>query len=164
MITIKNVLTPNSTLCDVDISSKKRALEIIADIMHEASGKLIPERKIFDALVERERLGSTAIGSGVAIPHARITGLKEPIAVFIRIDNAISYDADDNQPVDLIFCLLVPEKANSAYLNILAQLADGFRRSNFLKRLRSASTNEELYDILVKTKHKPIKTSDQHHH
>ncbi len=105
--------------------------------------------QIFESLVSREKLGSTGIGHGVAIPHGRIKNLAKPIAVFIHLQDAIDFEANDNQPVDLFFALLVPEQNENRYLEILSDIAEKFSHKTFREQLRQARDDEKLYEILV---------------
>jgi len=148
MISIDNVLTSARTFCDFEIDSKKRLLEILAVYMHH-DVQTIPTQTIFEALLERERLGSTAIGSGVALPHARIEGLSQPVGAFLRLHQGIDFAAEDNQPVDLIFALIVPQNENKEYINTLAQLAQRFRDNQLLSSLRQCESADELYNKLI---------------
>jgi PTS system nitrogen regulatory IIA component len=148
MISIDNVLTPERTFCDFEADSNKRLLEVVAVYMNQAV-KTVPTQTIYEALIERERLGSTAIGSGVALPHARIEGLEEPVAVFARLKNSVDFASEDNQPIDLVFALAVPKNSEKQYLNILAQLAERFRDPKLLSSLRRCESSHDLYKKLV---------------
>ena len=112
-------------LLDLDVSSKKRLFEQIG-LLFENS-RQIPRARVFDSLFDREKLGSTGLGFGVAIPHGRIRTLKEPVCAFARTQAPIPFEAPDGQPVNLVFALLVPEHATEAHLEILSELAE--RRS-----------------------------------
>ena len=109
----------------------------------------ISERRIFETLVERERLGTTGVGAGIAIPHGRMTEVKTIIGIFARLENAIDYEAVDSQPVDLVFMLLAPENAGADHLKALARVSRLLRDKAVCEKLRSASTGEALYAILT---------------
>lgn len=133
---------------DVDTSSKKRTFEVLGEMLADA----LPaheSREVFECLINRERLGSTALGRGIAIPHGRVSGIEQPIAAFIRLRQPIDCDALDRQPVDLMFALLVPETSTDLHLQILAQLARMFSDEQFTKRLRLATSAEEMYRIMI---------------
>lgn len=152
MISMQRVLSKDQTYCNLEIDSKKRLLETIASLMQQASNGAMNSQTIYEALLERERLGSTAIGSGVALPHARLESLSKPVGLFIRLANGINFDAEDNQSVDLIFALIVPQEQNDDYLNIMSQLAKRFRNPELLKQLRRCEESDDLYHLLVDEK------------
>ena len=121
---LARLLPVNHVLLGLDVSSKKRLFEQIG-LLFENS-RQIPRARVFDSLFEREKLGSTGLGYGVAIPHGRIRTLKEPVCAFVRTAAAIPFEAPDGQPVSLVFALLVPEHATEAHLEILSELAQMF--------------------------------------
>ncbi|MFM2479263.1 PTS IIA-like nitrogen regulatory protein PtsN [Celerinatantimonas sp. MCCC 1A17872] len=127
--------------------SKKRALEIISELAAERLG--VSEKEIFDSLFNREKLGSTGIGQGIAIPHGRVENNLPPTAVFIRCDQPIGYDSIDKQPVDLLFALIVPEEENKQYLQILAAAAEKLHNKQICKSLRQAESDEQMYQIIT---------------
>lgn len=102
----------------------------------------------FNTLLEREHLGSTALGRGVAVPHGRLSGLPAPVGAFIQLASAIEFDALDRRPVDLLFALLVPDDSPDAHLQLLAQLARMFSDAEFSQQLRATRSDVELYDQL----------------
>ena len=124
MSLLGRLLPASNVILDLDVTSKKRVFENAGLQFEEALG--ISRRKIFDALLARERLGSTGLGHGVAIPHGRIKGLKAAAGAFIRTKSPIAFEAPDGKPVNLIFVLLVPEKATDQHLQILSELAQMF--------------------------------------
>ena len=124
MSLLGRLLPASNVILDLDVTSKKRVFENAGLQFEEALG--ISRRKIFDALLARERLGSTGLGHGVAIPHGRIKGLKAAAGAFIRTQSPIACEAPDGKPVNLIFVLLVPEKATDQHLQILSELAQMF--------------------------------------
>lgn len=147
-LTIDNILVPELTLCRVPASSKKRVLEFIAERIHEHDGAL-SETQIFNNLVARERLGSTGIGQGIAIPHCRLEGLDHVVGVLLNLEESIEFDAIDNQPVDLVFALVVPKEATSEHLELLSQLAEKFNERAFCDRLRQCEDDSALYQRMT---------------
>ncbi|MFM2482966.1 PTS IIA-like nitrogen regulatory protein PtsN [Celerinatantimonas sp. YJH-8] len=141
------VLSEDCTKSAVDCQSKKRALEIISELAAEKLA--ISDKEIFDSLFAREKLGSTGIGQGIAIPHGRISNECPPTAVFIRCQQPISFDAIDKQPVDLLFALLVPEEETKQYLKILAAVAEKLHDKTVCKQLRQATSDDEMYQIMT---------------
>ncbi|HHC72380.1 MAG TPA: PTS IIA-like nitrogen-regulatory protein PtsN [Thiotrichales bacterium] len=133
---------------DFHASSKKRSLEEVSQLLASGAPDLSAEA-IFDSLIGRERLGSTGLGHGVAIPHGRLTGQEKTVGAFLRLDEAIDFDALDGQPVDLLFALLVPEHATDEHLEMLAQVAEMFANREFVKRLREASDARQLFELLT---------------
>jgi PTS system nitrogen regulatory IIA component len=124
-------------------SSKKRILEQAARLL-AGSAEEPDAEQIFERLLERERLGSTGLAGGVALPHARMPGLEESRGAFLQLANAVEFDALDGSPVDLVFALLVPENANEEHLQLLARLAAMFNEEELRERLRKAGTEEAL--------------------
>lgn len=145
---IKDILTPDCTICAVQGTSKKRIFETISDV----ADKNLPDIEldpILTSLLCREKMGSTGIGNGIAIPHGRLAGLDKVMAVLITSDGPISYDAIDNQPVDIFFAILVPEEQAQGHLQTLAAIAAKLNDKDVVKRLRQAKTNQELYEAIV---------------
>ena len=124
-------------------SSKKRILEQAAQLLAPAGGEPAAEQ-IFERLLERERLGSTGLAGGVALPHARMPGISTSHGAFLRLNEAVEFDALDGQPVDLVFTLLVPEDATEEHLQLLGQLATMFNQSELCEELRSAEAEQAL--------------------
>jgi PTS system nitrogen regulatory IIA component len=127
----------------VESTSKKRLLEVLAGLLASAQPQLRTET-IFERLLERERLGSTGLGHGVALPHARIKDATEAIGAFVQLRQAVDFDAIDEQPVDLVFAMLVPEAATEVHLQLLAHLAGLFGEETFRERLRQATDSGAL--------------------
>lgn len=148
-LTIDNILSPELTLCKVAASSKKRVMETIAEQIHGKDSNL-DETQIFNNLVARERLGSTGIGQGIAIPHCRLDGLERVIGVLLTLEEGVGFDAIDNQPVDLVFALIVPKEATSEHLELLSQLAEKFNDRQFCESLRDCPSSDSLFKIMVK--------------
>lgn len=145
MWNISKILSPELTVCNLsgDIN-KKQLLEKISLIAHEVDHS-IRYQDVLSTLQQREKLGSTAIGHGVAIPHGRVAALEHPMCVLISLDKAIEFDPSEPIAVDLIFGLLVPEDAEEEHLQILATLANQLKSESYRERLRAAKTNDELY-------------------
>ncbi|MCK0745616.1 PTS IIA-like nitrogen regulatory protein PtsN [Chromohalobacter nigrandesensis] len=145
---LESILPPERALFGVAGGSKKRVLEFFSTFIAQNTPSL-DSQEVFGRLIGRERLGSTGIGNGVAIPHARNPHCKEPIAGFLRLQEPIDFDAIDGDPVDLIFVLLVPEKADDAHLSLLSQVAAIMNDSATRTKLRQAQTQRQLYDTLI---------------
>jgi PTS system nitrogen regulatory IIA component len=140
---LSELLTPSRTLCHVDVVSKKRALELASQTIAEQLDGLAAE-DIFSGLINRERLGSTGIGEGVAIPHCRIPGVTTATGLLMTLATPIDFDAIDNRPVDLICILLVPEDGAEEHLQTLAGLAELFNDSATRESLRSCEDSPDL--------------------
>jgi len=147
-LSIESILAPELTLCQVSGGSKKRTLEIIAARVARQYPEL-DENQIFNNLVARERLGSTGIGQGIAIPHCRLEDCKRVVGALITLDESISFDAIDNEPVDLLFVLIVPQEATSEHLELLSQLAEKFNDRSFCDRLRACTDAATLYELII---------------
>lgn len=147
-ISIESILAPELTLCGVTGTSKKRVLEIIAAKVARHYPEL-DQNQIFNNLVARERLGSTGIGQGIAIPHCRLENCKRVVGALITLDESISFDAIDSEPVDLLFVLIVPQQATSEHLELLSQLAEKFNERSFCDRLRNCSNADDLYHLII---------------
>ncbi len=145
-MTISALLSPDRIFIDADISSKKRLLEFIANAV--ATQFNLPQSALFNNLLDRERLGSTGLGKGFAIPHARLVNLDTTIACFIRLDQPVNFDAPDNQPVDLVFAIIIPENATDEHLKILSSLAKIFSQSEICEAIRNAGSGEEVARII----------------
>ena len=145
---ISDIISPECILCGVDCHSKKDALDTLAKTIAN-SDSATSQTEVFDCLIARERLGSTGLGKGIAIPHGRLKQSKKTLAAFLQLETAIDYDAVDKQPVDLLFALIVPEESTEEHLQTLAKLAEMFSNKSIIKKLRQASTAEEIYSILT---------------
>lgn len=147
-ISIQSILAPELTLCGVSGTSKKRILEVIASRVAEHYDEL-NENQIFNNLVARERLGSTGIGQGIAIPHCRLENCSRVVGALLTLEKPIPFDAIDNEPVDLLFVLIVPQEATSEHLELLSQLAEKFNDREFCQRLRQCQSPSDLYDAII---------------
>ncbi|CAI8837352.1 MULTISPECIES: PTS IIA-like nitrogen regulatory protein PtsN [Pseudomonas] len=148
MIRLETILTPGRSLVNVPGGSKKKALEQIANLI----AREVPDlemQDVFEALIAREKLGSTGFGNGIAIPHCRLKGCQSPISALMHLDTPIDFDAIDGAPVDLLFVLLVPEAATDAHLELLRQIASMLDRKDVRDKLRSAASNEALYQVVL---------------
>ena len=150
---ISDLLSPERIRCDVHSSSKKRLLEIISRELARNSDDL-NQREVFESLCARERLGSTGLGNGVAIPHGRVKGSQDVQASFIRLKKPLPFDAIDGEPVDLLFAIAVPENCNEDHLKLLAQVAELFSDPDLLMQLRAAEGPGKLLKLLSSTKNR----------
>ncbi len=147
MTDITHILSQERTRNNVSARSRKRVLETISDLLCENNEQL-SGRAVFDELLARERLGSTGLGEGVAIPHCRIA-CDEINAAFLKLEEPIDYDAPDGQPVDLLFVLVVPQDEAHAHLEVLANLARMFGEPDNRAQLRRARSATELYETFM---------------
>lgn len=143
---VSELLKRQDVLADVDAGSKKRLFELAGELFKDTDGADADE--VFDSLFSREKLGSTALGYGIAIPHGRIKGLKDTGCAFLRLKQPIDFDAPDNLPVDLLFILLAPEAATDLHLQILGELAQMFSDKDMREKLRVAPDADALYRLL----------------
>ena len=143
---IAAILPFKNILLDVDCSSKKRIFEYLGLFFENQWG--LPASSVSDHLFARERLGSTGLGRGVAIPHGRIKALKHPIAAFIRLQKPIAFDAPDDEPVRLVLALLVPEAATQAHLEILSEVAELLSDAHLRTILSTASHASEVHQLI----------------
>lgn len=141
---VRELLNQEHTRIDVHGVSKKRLLDQVAQLAAAHSPNL-SEQQVFDALIARERLGSTGIGEGIAIPHCRLVNCEKPIGMLLRLDQAIDFEGIDGKSVDLIFVLLVPEAHPERHLKILSHLAALFNEAGFRQQLRTAVSAENLF-------------------
>lgn len=136
---------------DINVLSKKRALEELSNLITLDQPQL-SSSKIFDNLISRERLGSTGVGYGIAIPHGRIKDCNKITGAFIQLNQGVDFDAIDNQPVDMLFALAVPEESTDEHLQVLALLAAMFNDEKFRNQLRKSKNIEETYQLLTEWK------------
>jgi PTS system nitrogen regulatory IIA component len=144
---ITELLIPERVTCCHDVGSKKRLLEYISELLANSSLKL-SQNDIFNALLSREKLGSTGLGKGVAIPHGRMASLEKPVCAFVKLDTPIDFDASDGQPVDLIFTLLVPEDSTEEHLQVLSTIAEIFSNTGISMALRQCDSDSCLLEQL----------------
>ena len=147
MSLVAKLLPPANVVLELSVSSKKRLFEQVGLLFENNHG--IARSLIFDSLFARERLGSTALGQGVAIPHGRIKGLKEAIGAFVRLAQPVAFDAPDGKPVNLVFVLLVPEQATEKHLQILSELAQMFSDRALRESMAAAPDAGTLHQIVA---------------
>ena len=145
-MTISALLSPERILINTDISSKKKLLEFISSNI--ADQFELPQTTIYNNLLDRERLGSTGLGRGFAIPHARLNDLDKTIGCFIRLNRAVKFEAPDNEPVDLVFTIIIPEHATDEHLEILSSLAKIFSQTEICDAIRNADSSDEVARII----------------
>jgi len=142
-----DLVAPNAILPALKINNKKQALQEIAARAAVLTG--LNERAIFETLMQREKLGSTAVGNGIAIPHGKMPHLTRLFGLFARLDRPIDFEALDGQPVDLIFLLLAPEGAGADHLKALARIARLLRDQDVAKKLRASRDAQAIYSVLA---------------
>ena len=148
---LSEILDVNRISRDINVLSKKRALEELSNLITKDQPQL-DASGIFDSLISRERLGSTGVGYGIAIPHGRIKNCNKITGAFIQLNQGVDFDAIDNQPVDMLFALAVPEESTDEHLQVLALLASMFNDESFREKLRNSKNNEETYKLLTEWK------------
>ena len=147
---LSDLIAPDAVLCDVRANSKKQFLQTVAErAARDIEGD---PRRIFETLSQRERLGSTGIGNGVAIPHGKLESLDRIHAWFARLKQPLPFDAMDDEPVDLVFLLLAPDGAGADHLKALSRIARVMREPQMLDNLRAASTPHEAYALLSRVR------------
>lgn len=144
---LSDLLRVEAVLPQVKANSKKQALQEISAKAAEITGRA--EREIFDTLMQREKLGATGVGHGVAIPHGKLPGLPGLVGVFARIERAVDFEAIDDEPVDLVFMLLAPENAGADHLKALARIARALRDRTIAMKLRASQEAEAIYALLT---------------
>lgn len=142
-----DLLSPDGVIAGLRVSSKKQALQELARRAAAVTGER--ERDIFEVLLVRERLGTTGVGHGVAIPHGKLSNLNRLYVLFARMAEPIDFDSIDEQPVDLVCVLLAPQSAGADHLKALAQVSRMLRDRNFCEKLRGAANNDSLYALLT---------------
>jgi PTS system nitrogen regulatory IIA component len=146
---IADLIRPHAVIPNLRVTSKKQALQELSRRASEMIG--LPERRIFEVLVERERLGTTGVGNGIAIPHGKLSELTALGALFARLETPIDFDAIDDQPVDLICVLLAPESAGADHLKALARVSRLLRDRQVCEKLRGSESADALYAILTES-------------
>ncbi len=141
------LLIPARAQCQADITSKKRALEVLSELIAEGQEE-VTARDVLNCLVSREKLGSTGLGKGVAIPHGRMPRVDSALGAVLTLKSGVDFDAPDSEPVDLIVALIVPEASTDEHLHILANLAEAFSDPESVRSVRAATTPEELSSLL----------------
>jgi len=147
IMSLETLLTRDAVVCDLKASSKKQLMQELASLASVRSE--VDKDTIYSALLEREQLGATSVGDGVAIPHARLPNLDVVAGIFVRLAQPIDYDAADEQPVDLVFMLLAPEAANAEHLRALAKISRLFRKGDLRESLRGADGGDAMFLTLT---------------
>ena len=145
---IGDLLAQDGIVLRSGASSKRQALHVVAEAAAQAMG--MDENRVIDALLEREALSSTGLGSGVAVPHARIEGLTQVRAVFVRLDTPVAYGSVDDRPVDLLFALFAPPRDGAEHLRALAAVSRAMRSPELREKLRQARTLDAVHALFVK--------------
>lgn len=148
---IADLLAPDAVLANLKATSKKQTLQALAKRAAELTG--LSERAIFDVLLKRERLGSTGVGAGIAIPHGKLDGLDRIHGVFARLERPVAFESIDDRPADLIFMLLAPESAGAEHLKALARISRLLREKSVCEKLRGADGADAIYAILTASLH-----------
>jgi nitrogen PTS system EIIA component len=146
-MTVASLITPETVVAGIKGNSKKQVLQELSGHLVRVSG--LSDRAIFETLLQRERLGTTGIGQGIAIPHGRISGLDRLVGLFARLARPVDFDALDGEMVDIVFVLLAPEEAGADHLQALARIARLFRASGMVQKLRQTEDPAALYAILT---------------
>ena len=144
---VSSLLPVGHVVLDMDVSSKKRLFEQIG-LLFENS-RQIPRSRVFDSFFDRERLGSTGLGYGVAIPHGRIKTLKEPVCAFVRTAAPVAFESPDGAPVNLVFAMLVPEHATEAHLGLLSELAQMFSDAGMREALATTQDIQAAHRLIT---------------
>lgn len=147
MSLVSKLLPPANVAIDIQVSSKKRLFEHLGLLFENNHG--IARSVVFESMFVRERLGSTGLGHGVAIPHGRVKGLKEAVGALVRLSTPIPFDALDSQPVGMAFALLVPEQATEKHLQILSELAQMFSDREMREAMNAAEDSASLHQLIV---------------
>lgn len=142
-----DILLKDCTVACAKVTSKRQLLQLFAQKASESVD--LDSQLVFETLMNREKLGSTGLGNGIAIPHGKIAGLERVLAIFIRLETPIEFDAVDDQPVDLAMMLLAPEGAGADHLKALARVARLLRTDSLVEQLRGSKECSELYDLLT---------------
>jgi nitrogen PTS system EIIA component len=145
---ISELLSRERIACEGQATSKKRVLERLSGLIAGSVPELT-QTEVFESLIGRERLGSTGLGRGVAIPHGRVRGMTQPTGAFVKLAEGVDFDAVDGQPVELLFALMVPAEAVDEHLQILAQLAEMFSDHELCRQLREATSEDTLLELLM---------------
>ena len=146
---IAEMISPTGVIPNLRVTSKKQALQELAKRAADITGQ--PERTIFEVLIERERLGTTGVGNGIAIPHGKLPDLDRLYGLFARLEKPIDFDAIDEQPVDLICLLLAPETAGADHLKALARVSRLLRDAAVCEKLRGSDTTDAVYALLTES-------------
>jgi len=146
---LSDLIAPEAVFPALKAKTKKQALQELAQRAAKVTG--IDAREILDTLLQRERLGSTGVGRGIAIPHGRVPALHKIVTMFARLDEAIDFEALDDEPVDLIFLLLAPEHAGADHLKALARISRLLREPSSIEKLRASKDRAAIYSVLTES-------------
>jgi PTS system nitrogen regulatory IIA component len=144
---LSDFLSPTAVVPVLRVTSKKQALQELAERAAEQCG--LPEREIYDTLLQRERLGSTGIGHGIAIPHGKLAKVEKLFGLFARLEKPVDFESLDGEPVDLVFLLIAPESAGADHLKALARVARVLREPSLTQKLRATRDADALYAVLT---------------
>jgi PTS system nitrogen regulatory IIA component len=144
---LSDLLGPADILSGLRVASKRALLQELSERAEKKTG--LPARLVFDTLLQRERLGSTGVGGGIAIPHGKLAGLKKICGLFARLDKPIDFESLDDQPVDIVFLLLAPEGAGADHLKALARIARVMREPDMVRKLRETGDGLAIYTLLT---------------
>ncbi|TPW28354.1 PTS IIA-like nitrogen regulatory protein PtsN [Pararhizobium mangrovi] len=144
---LADLLAQDAVMPALKANSKKQLLQEIAE--RAAKVTELPEREIFDVILQRERLGSTGVGNGIAIPHGKLSSLDTIVGVFARLENPVDFESLDDMPVDLVFLLLAPEGAGADHLKALSRIARVLRDADVVEKLRASTSASAIYTILA---------------
>jgi PTS system nitrogen regulatory IIA component len=148
-MSLNDLLTPDAVIASLRVNGKKQALQELSDRAAEVSG--LPAREIFDSILQRERLGPTGVGDGIAIPHGKLAKCRRIFGVFARLERPIDFEALDGLPVDLIFLLIAPESAGADHLKALATIARKLRNPSLAAQLRATRDASAIYSMMTQT-------------
>jgi nitrogen PTS system EIIA component len=151
-MTPEHIIQPDNVLNDVIVRSKKHCLEILSELLARGT-PAIPGEEIFSKLIERERLGSTGLGNGVAFPHCRFAGIAASHGALLKLSEPVEFDSPDGDQVDLVFGLMVPEEITDQHRAEIAEITALLNDASVRARLREAGTSRELYDALLAEPH-----------
>lgn len=143
---LQEILSPDRVVSRAQATSKKRALELMSQLL--SGGQTAVELEMFEGLCNRERLGTTALGHGVALPHGRMKKLQHAVGAFAQLSNGVDFDAADRERVDLLFAIAVPEKSTEEHLQLVGQIAELFSDETMRQRLRQANNADEVFQVL----------------
>lgn len=146
-MTLAELIAPNAVIAALKANSKKQTLQLLAQKAADVTG--LKEGTILEGLLERERLGSTGVGNGIAIPHAKLTGIDRLYGIFARLDHPVDFDSIDDHPVDLVCLLIAPEGAGADHLKALARVSRLLRDKGTCEKLRGATDADALYALLL---------------
>jgi len=144
---LTDLLTPQAVIASLKATNKKQALQELSEKASEVSG--VPAREIFDALLQRERLGSTGIGDGIAIPHGKLANIKNIFGIFARLERPVDFESLDGAPVDLVFLLIAPESSGADHLKALACAARMLRDPGVVATIRATRDPNALYSLIA---------------